>query len=183
MHWRSPLRLTLLTAVVATILAGIVCWLWPAGLVLTITPVTGRSPLLALPLKAGECFTIRYYHSVENAPVWETHSVDAAGTIYIEEERYLKFGAGMGRMPGVGRMVMRGPYEVIEDMHQPTGDFVLRIGGAEVDHTLIWRGCEANLSTIAPHAAVRFDAQPVSVLDRAVWALKTPALSWTCPIE
>jgi hypothetical protein len=77
---------------------------------------------------------------VENAPIWETHSVDPSGRIFIEEERYLKFGAGMGKMPGVGRMVRRGPYEVIEDMHMPTGDFVLRIGSPGVDHTLIWRG-------------------------------------------
>jgi hypothetical protein len=68
----------------------------------------------------------------------------------------------MGKMPGVGRMVRRGPYEVIEDMHMPTGNFVLRIGSAGVDHTLIWRKQELNLSAIAPHTAVRFDARPVT---------------------
>ena len=88
----------------------------------------------------GERFTIHYYHSVENAPIWEEHSLDAEGRIYIEEERYLKYGAGMGKMPGVGRMVRRGPYEVIEDMHMPTGDFILRVGSPGVDHTVIWRG-------------------------------------------
>ena len=31
--------------------------------------------------------------------------LDAEGRIYIEEERYLKLGAGMGRTPGVGRFV------------------------------------------------------------------------------
>jgi hypothetical protein len=100
-----------------------------------ITPVRGQAPLLVLPLDPGEPFTIHYYHSVENAPIWETHSLDPSGRIFIEEERYLKFGAGMGKMPGVGRMVRRGPYEVIEDMHMPTGDFVLRIGSPGVDHT------------------------------------------------
>ena len=86
----------------------------PGGLELRITPVKGGAPLLVLPLTPGEPFTIHYYHSVENAPIWETHSLDASGRIFIEEERYLKFGAGMGKMPGVGRMVRRGPYEVIE---------------------------------------------------------------------
>jgi hypothetical protein len=107
----------------------------PGGLELHITPVRGQAPLLVLPLEPGEPFTIHYYHSVENAPIWETHSLDPSGRIFIEEERYLKFGAGMGKMPGVGRMVRRGPYEVIEDMHMPTGDFVLRIGSPGVDHT------------------------------------------------
>jgi hypothetical protein len=136
----------------------------PGGAALSVTPVRGGPPLAVLYLKHGETFTIRYNHSVEHAPIWETHSVDAQGHIYIEEERYVKFGAGMGKMPGVGRMVRRGPYEVIEGMHMPTGDFVLRIGSPGVDHTLIWQGHEINLSKIAPHVAVQFKAQPISWL-------------------
>ena len=129
-------------------------------------PVHGGAPLLVLPLEAGETFTIHYYHSVENAPIWEVHSLDASGRIFIEEERYLKFGAGMGRMPGVGRLVRRGPYEVIEGMHMATGDFVLRIGSSGVDHTVIWRGTRTNLSAKAPHTAAQFSAEPVSWLYR-----------------
>ena len=138
----------------------------PGGLELRITPVRGGAALLVLPLESGERFTIHYYHSVENAPIWEVHSLDPSGRIFIEEERYLKFGAGMGKMPGVGRMVRRGPYEVIEDMHMPTGDFVLRIGSVGVDHTVVWRGTRTNLSALAPHAAVQFSAMPVSWLHR-----------------
>ena len=129
-------------------------------------PVKGADPLLVLPLEPGERFTVHYYHSVENAPIWEEHSLDRQGNIYIEEERYLKFGAGMGRMPGVGRMVRRGPYEAIEDMHMPTGDFVLRVGSPGVDHTIIWRGLGKNLSAVVPHEAVQFSARPVSWLYR-----------------
>jgi hypothetical protein len=129
---------------------------------LRVTPVGDREPLLVLPLKPGEPFTLHYYHSVENAPIWEVHALDATGRIFIEEERYLKFGAGMGKMPGVGRMVKRGPYEAIVDMHMPTGEFVLRIGSPGVDHTVIWRGTRTNLSAIAPHRAVRFSGRPVS---------------------
>ena len=140
--------------------------LLPGGLELRVTPVKGGAPLLVLPLAAGEPFTLHYYHSVENAPIWEVHSLDPAGRIFIEEERYLKFGAGMGKMPGVGRMVQRGPFESIMAMHQPTGDFVLRIGSPGVDHTVIWRGTRTNLSRVAPHAAVRFSATPVSWLHR-----------------
>ena len=136
----------------------------PDGLELKVVPVKGGPPLLVLPMEPGERFTLHYYHSVENAPIWEEHSLDQKGRIYIEEERYLKFGAGMGRMPGVGRMVRRGPYEVVEDMHMPTGNFILRIGSSGVDHTVIWRGIATNLSSVAPHQAVRFSARPVSLL-------------------
>lgn len=136
----------------------------PGGLELRVTLVESGKPLLVLPLKPDERFVIHYYHSVENAPIWEVHSVDKEGYIYIEEERYLKFGAGMGRMPGVGRMVRRGPYEVIENMHMSTGNFILRVGSPGVDHTIIWRGIRKNLSDVVPHKAVLFSAKPVSML-------------------
>jgi hypothetical protein len=138
----------------------------PGGLELHITSVREGKTVLVLPLQPGERFTIRYYHSVENAPIWEEHSLDDRGRIYIEEERYLKFGAGMGRMPGVGRMVRQGPYEVIADMHMPTGDFILRVGSPGVDHTVLWRGSETNLSARVPHQAVQLSARPVSLLQR-----------------
>lgn len=168
---KKPLRFALWGAVVAFGLLLWVAWLLPGGLELRITPVDKADPLLVLPLDAGEPFTLHYMHSVENAPIWETHSLDEKGRIYIEEERYLKFGAGMGRMPGVGRMVRRGPHEVIENMHMPTGDFVLRIGSPGVDHTILWRGMKTNLSLVAPHSAVQFSAQPVSLLYRIFRAL------------
>ena len=156
---RSRLLLLLAAGLGFSLLAAIL--LTPAGLELQVVPVKGGAPLLVLPLEPGERFTIHYYHSVENAPIWEEHSLDETGRIFIEEERYLKFGAGMGRMPGVGRMVRRGPYEVIEDMHMPTGNFILRIGSPGVDHTVIWRGRRTNLSAMAPHVAVQFSARPV----------------------
>jgi hypothetical protein len=165
-------RRSLVVAAGLVVVFFLISWHLPGGLELTITPVKGGPPLLILPLQPGERFTLHYYHSVENAPIWEEHSLDAEGRIFIEEERYVKFGAGMGRMPGVGRMIRRGEYEVIEDMHMPTGDFVLRIGSPGVDHTIIWRGHSKNLSAVAPHVAVQFSGRPVSLLYnlwRRIW--------------
>jgi len=164
----KPVRIFVSIAAGLVFLFLVIAGMIPGGLELRVVPVRGTEPLLVLPLTPGERFTIHYYHSVENAPIWEEHSLDAQGRIYIEEERYLKFGAGMGRMPGVGRMVRRGPYEVIENMHMPTGNFILRIGSPGVDHTVIWRGVGTNLSAIAPHTAVQFSARPVSRLYR-IW--------------
>ena len=146
---------------------------FPGGLELFVTPVEGGAPLAVLPLAAGEPFTLHYYHSVENAPIWEVHSLDRSGRIFIEEERYLKFGAGMGKMPGVGHMVRKGPYEAIVDMHMPTGNFVLRIGSRDVNHTLLWRGTRKSLSREAAHKAVKFSAHPVSWL-HARWRALFP---------
>ena len=161
-----PARLTLwVTAGLVSLLLLILSQL-PGGLELRVNPVKGGEPLLVLPLEAGERFTLHYYHSEEDAPIWEEHSLDEAGRIYIEEERYVKFGAGMGRMPGVGRLVRRGPYEVIENMHMPTGNFILRVGSPGVDHTVVWRGIKTNLSALVPHTAVQFSARPVGWLYR-----------------
>jgi hypothetical protein len=159
-----PVRRILFALAGLVFLSAAAAAMLPGGLELRVTPVNGGAPLLVLPMHPQERFTIHYFHSVENAPIWEVHSLDREGRIYIEEERYLKFGAGMGKMPGVGRMVRRGPYEVIEDMHYPTGDFVLRVGSPGVDHTVVWRGTRTNLSATVPHAAVRFSARPVSRL-------------------
>ncbi len=143
-------------------------WMIPGGLDLRVTLVKEQSPVLVLPLEPGERFVVRYYHSVENAPIWETHSMDENGVIYIEEERYEKFGAGMGKMPGVGRMVTEGRYEVIKEMHQPTGNFILRVGSPGVDHTIIWRDRQYNLSATIAHKAVQFSGHPRSLLYR-IW--------------
>lgn len=152
-------------------------WLTPGGQELQVTLVKEKKPVLVLPLKPGERFTIHYYHSVENAPIWEEHSMDETGKIYIEEERYEKFGAGMGKMPGVGRMVKRGIYEAITDMHMPTGDFILRVGSPGVDHTIIWRDQRYNLSDTMAHKAVKFSGKSRSMLYLIWRSLKgTPQL-------
>ncbi|MCP3956184.1 MAG: DUF1850 domain-containing protein [Desulfobacterales bacterium] len=162
---RPALKAMGITAGLVFVFLMLIAWR-PGGLELRVVPVKGGSALLVLPLEAGERFTLHYYHSVENAPIWEEHSLDAAGRIFVEEERYEKFGAGMGRMPGVGRMLKRGPYEVIADMHMPTGNFILRIGSPGVDHTIFWRGTRTNLSARAPHTAVQFSARPVNLLHK-----------------
>jgi hypothetical protein len=148
-------------------------FLTPGDLELRVTLVKEKKTVLILPLKPKERFTIHYYHSVENAPIWEEHSMDAKGRIFIEEERYEKFGAGMGKMPGVGRMVKQGIYEAITDMHMPTGDFILRVGSPGVDHTVIWRNKRYNLSDTIAHKAVMFSGKPRSMLYqiwRSLWA-------------
>jgi len=166
-------RLLMLSIAGLALSLFLAAWLVPGGVELMVISVKNEEPILVLPLKAGERFTLHYYHSVENSPIWEEHSLDEKGRIYIEEERYLKFGAGMGRMPGVGRMVRRGPYEVIENMHSSTGNFILRVGSEGVDHTIIWRGVSKNLSAIAPHAALRFSGRSVNLLYR-LWRFFIP---------
>ncbi len=157
LHW-APCALALVLVLAAR-------WL-PGGLELVICPKDDGEPLVVVPIEPGERFTLRYIHSVDQAPIWEIHSVDRDGNIYIEQERFVMFGAGMGHRPGHGTLTSRGPYQVIENIHAPIGDFVLRVGDRDVDHTIIWRETPLYLSRLAPGRAVLISARPVSLLHR-----------------
>lgn len=163
--WR-PTRLALLAlAGLGLILA--VAALLPGGLELRITGLAqSGQTLLAAPLEPGERFTLYYHHSVNRLPIWEEHAADARGRIFVEQERFVSFNAGMGHLPGQGRHTARGGYQVIDNLHRPVGDFVLRVGSPGVGHTILWRGTSSNLSTLAAGRAVRIRARPVSLLYR-----------------
>jgi hypothetical protein len=102
-----------------------------------------------LPVHAGERLTLHYAHSLSHEPVWEELSVGADGRLYLEELRCTGFSAGMDHWPGHGRPVQRGPYLVIEEIHQPLGKLVIRVGGEGVDHVLLWRGFRVVLARLA----------------------------------
>lgn len=133
----------------------------PSGLELRIEPVAGGASLLVAPLADGEGFTLHYIHSVDREPIWEIHSVDSEGQIFIEEERFVMVGAGMGDLPGRGHWTGRGGLQMLEGMHYPIGEFVLRIGSLGVDHTILWRDTRTNLSIMAAGTAVLVSAHPV----------------------
>ncbi|MFH1745761.1 MAG: DUF1850 domain-containing protein [Planctomycetota bacterium] len=142
--------------------AILIVGLLPGGLELVVSPKAGGEALLRVPIQPGEHFTLRYIHSVDRTPIWDEHSVDREGCIYLEEERFIKFGAGMGHWPGHGVLTSRGPFQVIERIHAPLGEFVLRVGACEVNHTIIWRGRAFNLSRLVAGRAVVVSAQSVS---------------------
>ncbi|GAB6063993.1 DUF1850 domain-containing protein [Deferrisoma palaeochoriense] len=153
-------------------------WAWaagPGGVELTVVPVRGGPPLWTALLDPGERFTIHYVHSVDRKPIWEVHAVDAGGRIFVEDERFVMIGAGMGDLPGRGRWTGAGGLQVIEGMHYPVGQFVLRVGSPGVDHTIEWRGTAVNLSARAAGEPVRFTTRPVDRLTRWVRAIFPPA--------
>ncbi len=150
-----------LLLILASLLIG--SWYMAAttGLELRIEPVAGGAPLLVAPLDEGEGFTLYYIHSVDKEPIWEVHSVDRSGNIFIEEERFVMVGAGMGDLPGRGHWVGHDGLQMIKGMHYLLGEFVLRIGSPGVDHTILWRDTQTNLSAIAAGTAVLVSARPV----------------------
>jgi hypothetical protein len=146
------------------LLAGLWYLVAAGSLELRVEPVAGGAPLLVAPLEFGEGFTLNYVHSVDREPIWEVHSVDRTGRIFIEEERFVMVGAGMGDLPGRGHWTGQGGLQSLKEMHYPIGEFVLRIGSRGVDHTILWRETRTNLSELAAGTAVRVWARPVSHL-------------------
>jgi hypothetical protein len=137
----------------------------PGGLELVISPAENGDPLMVLPVKAGERFTLYYIHSVEGTPVWEEHSIDNRGDIYIEEERFVTLGAGMGHWEGHGTYTENGQHQIIENIHKRIGGFVVRVGNEGTNHTIIWRGQYINLTGPAAGRALLVSAKPVSWLE------------------
>ncbi len=164
---KRPARLTLfLLAGLALALA--VGAILPGGLELRASPVKGGAPLLSVPLSRELGFTLHYFHSVNHKPIWEVHSVDREGNIFIEEERFVSFNAGMGHWQGHGRHIVKDGLQVIEGIHQPVGRMVLRVGSPGVDHTIIWPDGSINLSALAPGQAVEISTRPISLL-HSLW--------------
>jgi hypothetical protein len=163
---RRPAALAAGLAVIA--LAAAAVGALPGGLELVVAPVRGGPPLLAAPLEVGEPFTLYYHHSVNGLPIWEVHTAGPQGRIFIEEERFVSFNAGMGHLRGRGRHILRDGLQVITDMHWPVGRMVVRVGGPAVGHTILWRGTRTNLSELLPGRAVEVSARPVS-LARRLW--------------
>lgn len=161
----------------AIILAFLVISLQPVGFELILTPLQGNKPLLRLPLEPRGCFTIYYRHSVNGYPVWDIHTIDNQGKIYLKEERFLAFSAGMGHWPGHGRHVIRDDYQVLEDINKPIGSFVLRVGGLTSQQTIICGEMEVNLSQLAAGKPVRVSAISVSRMNRLLRRIFPPAAS------
>ncbi len=111
--------------------------------------------VVSVPIQAGESFSIRYIHSVDESPVYEVFYADEKKGILIQETYFKMFGAGMGHWPGRGKIVGQNGWIFIKDMNIPIGEFYLRIGAPCVDHTILIKGQEIHLSRMIPGTRVR----------------------------
>ncbi|MCD6269123.1 MAG: DUF1850 domain-containing protein [Deltaproteobacteria bacterium] len=103
-----------------------------------------------LPVSAGEKFTIRYIHSVDKTPIFEEFRLDLKQGLVLEKTWFTMFGAGLGHWPGHGDLSQDKEWITIDNIEQPLGSFILRIGALSVGHTIIYHNREINLSRRAP---------------------------------
>jgi hypothetical protein len=137
-------RVTILLAgaVLVTLLS------WP-GPWLVCTDVKTQRPIVKIPLSWDEKFEICYMHSVDIKPVCEIFSLNKEHGVFLEEMYFVMFGAGMGHWEGHGHIVGDGEWTWIKEIEKPVGNFLLRVGSRGVDHRIITRRREVNLTDLA----------------------------------
>ena len=115
--------------------------------------------IVSLKVKSGDRFTIRYIHSVDKKPIFEQFRLDPERGLVLEKTWFRMFGAGLGHWPGHGQLTQKDGWITIDKMNYALGNFILRIGSPGVDHTILYRQQEINLSALAPgrRALVEFE--------------------------
>ena len=112
------------------------------------------TPLVEIPVKQGDTFTIYYIHSVDISPVYEVFSVDREKGIVLQQSCMKMFGAGFDPWQAHGKIVEKGGWEKMVNLDVPLGSFLLRVGAPTVDHTLKIRGMNIYLSRMIPEKRV-----------------------------
>ena len=112
------------------------------------------TPLIQIPVKQGDTFTIYYIHSVDISPVYEIFSVDRKKGIILQQSCMKMFGAGFDPWQAHGKIVEENGWEKMVNLNVPLGHFLLRVGASTVDHTLKIRGMSIYLSRMIPEKRV-----------------------------
>ena len=103
-------------------------------------------------VQAGDKFIIRYIHSVDKTPIFEEFRLDPKLGLILEKTWFKMFGAGLGHWVGHGDLSQDKNWITIDNIEQPLGSFILRIGSPSVEHTIIYHEQKINLSELAPGA-------------------------------
>ncbi len=111
----------------------------------------------ALPMPAASDICLHWAHSVTGGSVADCFE-NRDGRLTLTRSYLHDFAAGLGEMPGRGRLVSapQGGYW-ITDIGAPLPDdrLDLRVGSARVGHRLVAEGSALDLSRIAPRQRVR----------------------------
>jgi hypothetical protein len=110
-----------------------------------------------MPEGSGWC--VLWNHSVEGFPVTDCYE-NRDGQMVLVRSRQPDFAAGLGHIPGRGRQVSDGAggYWILDiDEPVPGNAYVLRPGGAPVDHRISMGDTVVSLSQAAARERVRIE--------------------------
>lgn len=150
-------RLIILISAIIIIISVI-----PISVLLASNMITGEY-LSSWRIGSDNTFTIKYIHSVERTPVWETYSVES-GEIILKETIFQSFGAGL---PSTS------PYDfdIVEDgfrlynIDQKMTNLIYRTGAVRANHELIIGDkIYPFIDFSKPTEGVQFEAQKMSII-------------------
>lgn len=100
-------------------------------------------------IEQGETFTVKFIHSVEKAPIFESFYLDHEGRIILKEVKFKKIGVGYGRyLPTLYPSKQRNGWYYMSNINVPVA-LAYRVGYV-ANHTLVVRGCDYPFSEFVP---------------------------------
>ncbi|HZG85323.1 DUF1850 domain-containing protein [Paenibacillus sp.] len=147
--------------------ASLACLLlfWPFTLSLTVTEEETNELALAVSVRPGDTFGIRFIHSVHRTPVEETYRIDANSVMVLERVVYETYGVGnpSGAEPGQRFRIEDGKL-IVESFGRTFDVIRLRIGQKVANHELIADGVSVPLANVSePGSRVRIEIKKLSV--------------------
>ncbi len=112
-------------------------------------------------VSAGDRFTIRYIHSVDRLPVYESFFVDHGHRLFLSETRFLMMGAGMS--DSEGELGYDGQWTIIRNINREVSPFRLRVSSI-AEQTLFINDRVIKLKEIAPESGVlKFEVRRIPI--------------------
>lgn len=122
-----------------------------------VVTIDGGRELLRVPLAGDARWHLAWHHSVTGILVRDFYAY-RDGTMVLTHSHTPAFDAGLGHVPGRGRVESDGAggYWILDlDEPVPGNAYLLRVGAERVGHTLVHAGGRTNLSEIAADSRVR----------------------------
>jgi hypothetical protein len=112
----------------------------------------------------GEFFTVKYTHSVQLTPVWETYEIQS-GDIVLKETIFQSFGAGLPSTSPYDFEITEQGFRLY-NIDMKITDLVYRVGAVRANHILIIREKEYPFLDFAePTEGIKFKTQKMSLMN------------------
>jgi hypothetical protein len=153
------MTLTLRGGLFAPLVCGLLILSGAAKAGTLVAKIEGGAELARFPVPEGAGWCMLWRHSVRGFEVrdcFENHQ----GQMVLVSAHLPDFAAGLDHIPGRGRQVSdgQGGYWILDINEAVAGNaYILRPGGASVDHRLDVGGTILSLSALAPRARVRIE--------------------------
>jgi len=84
--------------------------------------------LVELPAREGDRFSLAYIHSSDHTPVCDTFLIEKEGRLFLIEEAFLWYGAGLEFQRREGLKVVLDEKWTRIQLHRPLPEFRIRVG-------------------------------------------------------